>query len=251
MAASVFETELLLQESVVASLAPPSRATTAYVIGREVNWGPRVVDVVMASFAYRTPDSLTVPPGLAKANTLQTYVLAVLASRRRATADLLARLLHVPEAEIHALALRFLLRQGLVETTGTRCFALTGWGESLPNHIIAVETKLMDWRGALEQANSYTRVADTSYIALPDPVAAKVAAHRECLSRAGVGLMAVAGTGELMTVLPGRRHIKRRWDLVPWVERVSIVRDLAGGGERWQIARGSKTPCPTSKGRCR
>jgi hypothetical protein len=57
--------------------------------------------------------------------------------------------------------------------------------------IIAIEAKLTRWKKALNQAVSYLRFADESYVVLPQSHARKAIEAREDFRAAGVGLWVV------------------------------------------------------------
>jgi hypothetical protein len=121
----------------------------------------------------------------------------------------------------------------LLRPTGNTCYGLTEWAFWLPDSLVAVETKLAYWREALEQAASYRRAADWSYVALPRPVAEKLGRDAGEFRSRGVGLLAASEETGVSTVIRARRQAHPRRYLLPWVERLSVLRDLANGKEKW------------------
>jgi hypothetical protein len=77
------------------------------------------------------------------------------------------------------------------------------------NRIIAIEAKLSDWRGGLEQAGRYRSFADRSYLALPEPIAAKIAASEWApgIRESGVGIIAVGS--HVRILMSAQRGIRR------------------------------------------
>ena len=82
----------------------------------------------------------------------------------------------------------------------TDIVALSGNGS-----IIAIEAKLRDWRGALQQAYRNTSFASESYVLMPLDAIPRVLAHAVEFSRRGVGICVIEDVG-LRVVHPARRH---------------------------------------------
>ncbi len=70
--------------------------------------------------------------------------------------------------------------------------------------LLAVEAKLLRWRDALTQANSYRRYADESYVALPEFFAEPALAAIDQFRLAGVGLLIVSGRGIRKAIIAAR-----------------------------------------------
>ena len=75
--------------------------------------------------------------------------------------------------------------------------------------LVAVELKLHDWREALQQAMHYQLAAHWSYVAMPLHEAVMPLRQRSRLERQGVGLLAVAPTGEVRTLLEAKESTRR------------------------------------------
>jgi hypothetical protein len=109
-------------------------------------------------------------------------------------------------------ALAKLERVGLVRRTETGTYVLTS-DFSARFEVVSVEGKLTRWQGAIEQAKSYFRFSDESFIALPASVVERN--HRifdRCVAE-GVGLIAV-GRKEVRVILSPRRRAdpdRRQW----------------------------------------
>lgn len=71
--------------------------------------------------------------------------------------------------------------------------------------IIAIEAKLRDWRGALQQAYRNTSFASESYVLMPHAAIPRVLAHAIEFSRRGVGICVVEPDA-LRVVHPARRR---------------------------------------------
>ena len=82
----------------------------------------------------------------------------------------------------------------------TDIVALSGNGS-----VIAIEAKLRDWRGALQQAYRNTSFASESYILMPLAAVSRALANAVEFSRRGVGICVIKGDG-LRVVHPARRH---------------------------------------------
>lgn len=81
--------------------------------------------------------------------------------------------------------------------------------------VIAIEAKLRDWRGALQQAYRNTSFAAHSYILMPFEAAQRAAAHAVEFDRRGVGICTIVG-GELAILHAARHHDD---PLEPWLTR--------------------------------
>jgi hypothetical protein len=71
--------------------------------------------------------------------------------------------------------------------------------------VIAIEAKLRDWRGALQQAYRNTSFASESYVLMPLAAIPRLLGHTVEFSRRGVGICVLDGRA-LRVVHPARRH---------------------------------------------
>jgi hypothetical protein len=71
--------------------------------------------------------------------------------------------------------------------------------------VIAIEAKLRDWRGALQQAYRNTSFASESYVLMPLASVARALTHAIEFTRRGVGICVIEADG-LRVVHPARRH---------------------------------------------
>lgn len=76
---------------------------------------------------------------------------------------------------------------------------------SATGSVIAIEAKLRDWRGALQQAYRNTSYASESYVLMPMAAIPRVLTHAIEFSRRGVGICAIEGNG-LRVVHPAKRQ---------------------------------------------
>jgi hypothetical protein len=204
-------------------------------IGREVNWGPRTIDIVLAALPQGVGvRRLGVPKQLARTSTLQVYTLAVIAAWGRASPQLLARLFRTPTSEIAETAIAPLCRSGLVEGTGRNCYRLADWRKYLPERLIAIEAKLDDWRGAVAQARACSDIAECSYVALPTHSAIRALDDRRLFAQDGIGLLSVEGARGMAVLIGAKQRRRRRRELLPWVQRIAVLRDLANGSYKWE-----------------
>ncbi len=196
------------------------------LVRREVPWGRKIVDVVIAIFP--TPSAWNaVPPSLATVDTLQVFLLAAIASRRKASPQLLSRLLRKDAADLQAYGVEPLLSSGLIAETGRSCYELAGWHVALPDELIAVEAKLGRWRDAVKQAAAHIASAEYAYVAVP-PSTAKVAMRKfGAVAASGVGLLQVDCKAQVRLVVDAQRQPKRRYDLNHWVRKIDLCRETA------------------------
>jgi hypothetical protein len=105
--------------------------------------------------------------------------------------------------ELHRLALDHFVRF----SRGDAVQKLNGWAP-LHKRIVAVELKLDRVQEALSQARSHLRIADESFVALPGPIATRVAhgSRARLFESAGVGVLAVWRDGCTVALLPSRKR---------------------------------------------
>ena len=82
----------------------------------------------------------------------------------------------------------------------TDIIALSGNG-----FVIAIEAKLRDWRGALQQAYRNTSFASESYVLMPRDAAPRALAHAIEFSRRGVGICVIEADS-LLVLHPAKRQ---------------------------------------------
>lgn len=139
-------------------------------------------------------------------------------------------------------ALTRLVRLGLATVVGTAYASAT---EVLRHaRVIAIEAKLTRWADALDQARSYRRFANASYVALPLDVLRRRREHfrRDC-ETAQIGLLGVAPDSCCIDV-PAPHHNPLTID---WV--LTVMRSLAANvSEKRRIAGTQSTSCVDGSG---
>ncbi len=182
------ESLLVLQ---VLGLLPAYLATRsgAWNFRREVVVGRSIADVVGLKLPgkewLKPPDVLTIA---------ESVVISLLRRHGPTRIDILERLCGVRPCGLRNGVLRRLQKWGIIERqVGGRISLSISWPG--PVEIIAIEAKLTKWKEALEQATSYLRFADESYVVLPQTRARKAIEARKYFECAGVGLWVITESG--------------------------------------------------------
>lgn len=107
--------------------------------------------------------------------------------------------------------LKRLTRTGLLKETRVGTYAVQT-GFSCRFEVLSIEAKLSRWRNAIEQAKTYLRFSDKSFVALPASIIGKNPAIARTCKEAGVGLIAVSQNGVDLH-LSGERNApdRREW----------------------------------------
>ena len=71
---------------------------------------------------------------------------------------------------------------------------------------VAVEMKLSDWRGAINQASAYTMFSVRSFVAMPSRKQALVLRHIKDFRRRGVGALLIRCDGSVVELIDSREH---------------------------------------------
>jgi hypothetical protein len=105
---------------------------------------------------------------------------------------------------------------------------------------VAVELKLQDWPGALEQARAYSRWANAAWVLLarrPPPAALALAAN------IGVGVAVLSPSGEVapLTRPVARRRPDQRWAAIRAGEQV-LARALRAGFGSFEASQAVRVP---------
>lgn len=120
-------------------------------------------------------------------------VLSAIMTAGGSTLEMLENCIFARASVIQA-ALGRLQRQCLVTVRAGR-FRISRKVRRRLAHVVAVEAKLIRWKEAVEQAKSYLRFANASYVALPSSVITRLRPIRAACRSAGIGLIAVDATG--------------------------------------------------------
>jgi hypothetical protein len=120
---------------------------------------------------------------------LESWIVGELLAAGRLREDTITRRLFTRTPDVKT-ALKRLKRTGVVRETRVGTYSVEGdFCHRFKVH--AVEAKLSRWRAAVEQAKTYMRFSDRSFVALPASVIARNHKIAETCEREGVGLIAV------------------------------------------------------------
>jgi hypothetical protein len=154
----------------------------------------RPVGQVIPDFLYIRSDrpvQLNQSRGL---NPLEASIVALLLPGKPLRAEAIARRLY-SRAERVVPRLQALAKRGVVQTVEGGAFSLPSDFEWRSVHVVAVEAKLRRWKEAMEQATSYLKFANQSYVALPSTLVAANKDVAAAASAAQVGVIAVDENG--------------------------------------------------------
>jgi len=104
------------------------------------------------------------------------------------------------------LSVERLLRLGLLVRRSTGTLKVTLASRSNQIGIIAVEAKLLRWRQAIRQAQSYRSFANESFVALPRNLVSRIKGIGEQCASEGVGLISVSPRSVIIHVRPQRHQ---------------------------------------------
>lgn len=71
---------------------------------------------------------------------------------------------------------------------------------------VAVEMKLSDWKGAINQASTYTMFSVRSFVAMPSKKQALVLRHIGDFRRKGVGALMIRCDGSVVELIDSKEH---------------------------------------------
>jgi hypothetical protein len=171
---------------------------------REIVVGRSIADVVGSKLPgkewLKPPDVLTIA---------ESVVVSLLRRSGPTRIDILEQLCGLRPSGLRRGALRRLQEWGIIRRQlGGRISLSSSWPG--PVEIIAVEAKLSKWKKALEQAASYLRFADESYVALAQSLARKAIEARAAFKAAGVGLLVVT-EGDIIEKVSATRSGNHDW----------------------------------------
>jgi hypothetical protein len=191
------------EHELVAALAAHHRrlwpAAHSRRVKAERGYGRGVADLVILDFddcAQRCRAQAGLPP---LQNDGQAYIVAGLRAVGYSTRAAAGRLDRMVGERTNRRILAELVKAGYVleDEVGYRLHP-----EMLApvKRIVAIEAKLTDWRGGLEQAARYRVFADQSYLALPAPTAERLARSEwaPAIRQLGVGVIAVGSRSKIL-----------------------------------------------------
>lgn len=195
----------------------------------------RVVDVALASMTATVYQHLQGPHIrlLRRLALSDIFVLGHLADQKVITRELVsARFSWMAWRTWKAKYLDRFVALGLLVTDLRGAYRLGDWGKLLPNRIVTVEAKISRWRDALRQALFNLRVADYSYVALPEDRLLGVSL--EPLQQSGIGLLAIAPKGKSRVIRLAQRN-RPQCPGHALAERIRVLRDIAGSQGFWTM----------------
>ena len=230
----LFASERELVDSLVTHLLELADESACLIHAREVPNATRVVDLV-ALLGPDDPQALlaTWHEPLRRLGSLDRAHLSLLAliwSERRIALARLARLTWTSPEALRECYLRRLEAMGLVECSSRGTYTPTGWACWRPGRIVAVEAKLMDWRGCLAQTVENATWADMSYAAFPSGGPLDRQDARAAFRSRGIGAVSVTETGIELVLKPrvvAGTSRRRRAEFA-----LGVLRDLLRGS-RW------------------
>lgn len=104
-----------------------------------------------------------------------------------------------------------------------------------PDGLAAIEMKMRDWSGALQQAIAYQVAADWAWVAMPLAAASSAYRARWRFEAEGVGLLAVDDRGNVRAPIPSGPSPR----LLPFLRERVLVRpwpQAAAVDRRWGLA---------------
>lgn len=157
---------------------------TELLIFPEVQMGATIPDLVIVRQVGRKQGRKQFRLSL-----FESWIVGELLSAGRLREETITRRLFTRAPDVQT-ALRRLKRAGIVKETRVGTYAVeTDFSCKFEVH--AVEAKLNRWRSAVEQAKTYLRFSDRSFVALPASVIERNRNIAATCEREGIGLIAV------------------------------------------------------------
>lgn len=141
------------------------------------------------------------------------------------TADLAAGCRVTPSGMRRALGVA--VDAGLILREGRNCYQTHPAWRPTWDRLVAVELKLQDWRGALEQADAYLQWTNASWVLLATTPPSEALTQAR---QAGIGLATLATDGSLRKVVAPRpsRRPPQSW-AATWASEQAFARGLSAG----------------------
>lgn len=180
------------------SASPFAKSGTELLVMPQVSVGQVIPDLVVVRSVTSVRSAR--PSKEIRLTGLESWVVGeLLATGALAESTLTYRLFTRTESTRAALAK--LEKAGVVRRTEAETYILTA-DFSTRFEIVSVEAKLTKWRAAIEQAKTYLRFSDETFIALPASVIDRnPRIYDRCIVE-GVGLLAVTKRGVRVAVAP-------------------------------------------------
>lgn len=165
---------------------------------REVPVGPCIPDLIYVRFA-QPPDPLLWPRRWTFRHSFALWLLRQdVALTLKAIAE---RFYESPDGGIKQ-TMHDLIRSGAVIENPSQTFGLSPAMRAVQAEVIAVEVKLSRWTRALEQAQSYLRFADRSFVAMDARQAPKRSSVLDKFLELGIGLCVLLPQSMEWLVMP-------------------------------------------------
>ena len=170
------------------TLRRPASANRQLMVFPELEVGMVIPDLVVVFRGQSLPKRSA--RGISLTD-LDSHVLAAfLRGKPRLSCYLIARHLYSSPSRT-AIALSRLHRYGILRKDGEAYFTLNVKAIPTRLHVVAIEAKLLRWRDALSQANTYKRFSNRCYVALPKYVIARNPKIKPACKADGIGLIGV------------------------------------------------------------
>lgn len=180
----------------------------SYAVGREIQDGNRIVDVMCALFPENA-DMSQVSEALGNLSVSETIVLGYILEKKKVSTGTLCNLTYLSRSKMEEEYLARLDRLGLIHKE-KKSWCVGEWSSVYPEQTIAIEAKLFNWREAISQACDNQARADKSYIALPCDNGKAI--PKIIISEAksfGIGVLAVNDNGSIHIAVDARQGSKK------------------------------------------
>lgn len=200
-------------------------------VARELPVRRRVVDLAVASVGNLT--NLAVASRLRRLTLVQLDLLGFFISSQAVSIQKLSRRTYLTSSQLHRMIIEPALSLGLIAKKSRYRYQATEWVLMLPTKIVAVEAKLERLNEVLEQAVYNAQFADLSYVALDVRRIDLSPSRLEMFSNEGIGVIGVRSDGCRILV---EAKASKPVSALRGLQLVRVLRDLVGGGAKWQLA---------------
>jgi hypothetical protein len=186
--------------------SPFAKCGAELLVFPQVSVGQIIPDLVIIRRLLRT----SAVTRTVKLTNFESWIVGELLRTGELAEPSLTRSLYT-RTEATQVALAKLEKVGMVRRTESGTYIATDFAVRF--EVVSVEAKLSRWKMAINQAKSYLRFSDESYIALPASVTVKNPQIKARCSESGVGLIAVSRR-EISVVLSPKRTAepdRREW----------------------------------------
>ena len=167
----------------------------------------RPVGGVIPDFIYLRSNRLSFPSGADGLTSIESSIVATLASCAGLREDAIAERLY-SRVERIAPYLRALERSGVLRRSDDGVLVLRRGALPKAAHVVAVEAKLRRWREAVGQAAAYLAFANQSYVALPGSIVRGNEALRVATVGLRIGILSVEADNVTLARTAPRHQIR-------------------------------------------